>query len=146
MLTGITHVTLLVEDQDEALAYYTDTLGFEKRDDVPMAEGRWLTVGLPHTDFPQFVLMNAADDAQREAIGRQVPGYTAFVLTTDDCHAEYERLSAAGVAFEGQPTDQPWGVEVYFEDQYGNRFDLLEPREMDEEAMAALMEGSDPAA
>lgn len=146
MLTGITHITVLVEDQDEALAYYTETLGFEKRDDVPTPDGRWLTVGLPHTDFPQLVLMGADDDAQREAVGRQVPDYTAFVLATDDCRKEYERLSAAGVAFEGQPTDQPWGVEVSFEDLYGNRYSLLEPRELDEAAMAALMEGTDPAA
>ncbi|MWG33253.1 VOC family protein [Halomarina oriensis] len=102
--------------------------------------GRWLTVSPGEQELPQFSLMEPETDAQRERVGAQVPGYVAFVLGTDDCRAEYDRLREAGVAFHGEPEDNPWGVEVQFEDRYGNVFDLVEPREMDEAAMAALLD------
>ncbi|MFD1512134.1 VOC family protein [Halomarina rubra] len=141
MIGELSHVTLLVDDLDEALAYYTDVLGFHERDDVDMGEmGRWLTVSPGAQELPQFSLMEPETDEQRERVGAQVPGYVAFVLGTDDCRAEYDRLREAGVEFHGEPEDNPWGVEARFEDRYGNVFDLVEPHEMDEEAMAAMMD------
>lgn len=127
MLTEITHAPVLVSDQDAALEFYTETLGFEVRDDVSMESGRWLTVGLPDSKF-QLVL------EQREG-----GGDGTFVVASDDIHADYERLTAAGVTFHGEPTEMPWGIECVFEDPDGNTFDLLEPKEFDEAAMAELM-------
>jgi predicted enzyme related to lactoylglutathione lyase len=145
MITELSHATLLVDDLDEALAYYTETLGFAVRDDVDMGEdGRWLTVSPAGSESPQFALMEPETEAQRRTVGQQVPGYVAFVLSTDDCRREYDRLSEAGVAFHGEPETYPWGVEVQFEDRYGTVFDLVEPHEMDEAAMAALTEGAEP--
>jgi predicted enzyme related to lactoylglutathione lyase len=141
MITELSHATLLVDDLDEALAYYTETLGFEKRDDVDVGEdGRWLTVSPAESESPQFALTEPETEEQRATVGQQVPGYVAFVLATDDCRAEYDRLREAGVEFHGEPEDHPWGVEVQFEDRYGTVFDLIEPHEMDEAAMAAMME------
>lgn len=128
MLTEITHAPVLVADQDAALDFYTETLGFEVRDDVSMEGGRWLTVGLPDRDFPQLVLQQGEGG-----------GDGTFVLATDDVHADYARLSEAGVTFHGEPTEMPWGIECVFEDPDGNTFDLLEPTAMDEDAMADLL-------
>lgn len=132
MLTGITHVTVLVDDQDDALAFYTDALGMEVRDDETMEEGvRWLTVAPPGTDYPQLTLVEADTPGKRERVGSQVADHVAVVFTTDDCRGDFERLSERGVEFHGEPGEEPWGVEVTFEDPHGNVFDLLEPRPAD---------------
>lgn len=129
MISDLTHVTVLVDDQDAALDFYTDVLGFEKHDDVEMDEnGRWLTVAPEGATVPQLVLADSE--------------YAAHVLVTDDCRAEYDRLAEAGVTFRGEPMEMPWGVEVLFEDPAGNVFDLLEPSEMDETAIAELTDSS----
>ena len=142
MLTTISHATLLVEDCDEALAYYTDVLGFEKRADVMTEFGRWLTVGTPGSESPELVVMEPENDDQRAAVGRQVPDYIAFVIGTDDCDAEYERLREAGVEFESEPEDYPWGREAMFTDLYGNRLDVIEPTEFDESELEASAESA----
>ncbi|WP_255196819.1 VOC family protein [Halorarius litoreus] len=128
MLTDITHAPVLVADQDAARTFYTETLGFEVRDDVPMESGRWLTVGLPDREFLQLVLQQGDGG-----------GEGTFVLASDDVHADYDGLTEAGVTFHGEPTEMPWGTECVFEDPDGNTFDLLEPTEMDEAAMADLL-------
>ena len=143
MLTDITHVTLLVTDQDEALSFYTETLGLVKRDDVRMEEagmegewletemeGRWLTVSPSDAEFPQIALTAADTAEKRERVGSQVADHVNLVFATDDFDAEYERLREAGVEFHGEPTENPWGTEAVFEDPYGNVHDLLEPAEM----------------
>lgn len=128
MLTGITHVTVLVDDQDEARSYYTDVLGLETRDDVPMeGDGRWLTVSPPGAESPQLALVEADTAEKRDRVGSQVADHVAVVFETGDCRTTYEELRERGVAFHGEPNEVPWGVEVTFEDRYGNVFDLLEP-------------------
>lgn len=119
---------MLVNDQDDALDFYIEALGFETRDDVETDEGRWLTVAPAGVERPQFVLMPADSDAQRERIGSQTGDYMAFVLATDDCRGDYETLRERGVSFAGEPEEMPWGIEVGFEDPDGNRYDLVEPR------------------
>jgi catechol 2,3-dioxygenase-like lactoylglutathione lyase family enzyme len=135
MLTDITHVTLLVDDQDEALEFYTGTLGLVVRDDVEMEEegmeGRWLTVSPSDAEFPQIALAAADTAEKRERVGSQVADHVNLVFATDDFDAEYERLREAGVEFHGEPTNNPWGTEAVFEDPYGNVHDLMEPAEME---------------
>jgi predicted enzyme related to lactoylglutathione lyase len=127
-ISGLSHVTLLVDDHDEALDFYTGTLGFETRADDEMGDGdRWVTIAPADTDGPELALVEADTDAKRERVGSQAGDHVLFVLTTDDCHGTYERLTAAGVTFHGEPESVPWGVEVTFEDCYGNVLDLLEP-------------------
>jgi predicted enzyme related to lactoylglutathione lyase len=131
MIRDITHVTMLVDDQDDALAFYRDTLGFAVRDDVSTPEGgRWVTVSPAESEHPQLTLVVADTEAKRERVGSQVADHVAIVLSTDDCRATYETLRDRGVEFAYEPEEQPWGVETTFEDPYGNVFDLLEYRPM----------------
>ena len=130
MLTDITHVTILVDDQDDALEFYTETLGLVVRDDdefeMEGEAGRWLTVSPPGKEFPQVALVAADSPTKRERVGSQVGGHVNLVFQTDDFDAEYERLREAGVTFHGEPMHNPWGTEITFEDPYGNVHDLME--------------------
>jgi len=132
----IAQAQLWVHDQDEALAFYTGKLGMEVRSDVTVAEMgnfRWLTVG--RADQPDFAIVLMAvpgppmvDDATAAQIsdlmGKGLAG-TVF-LTTDDCQASYEKLSAAGVEFGEPPTPQPYGIDASFRDPSGNNFRLTQ--------------------
>ena len=130
MINRLAHVTVIVRDQEEALRFYTEKLGMEKRDDRRMGEFRWLTVAPKGSDVaivlqrpsPPF---QSAEEASR-MLARVGQG-TTWVLETDDCRRDHETMVAAGVAFHSAPTDLPWGVSAVFEDLYGNRYNLLQP-------------------
>ena len=130
MITGFGHVTLLVRDQTEALRFYTDILGMEKRADMKMGNGfRWLTVA-PKGEKVEIVFVQADTPDKRARVGSQVADHVCLVMHTDDCRKEAARLQARGVKFLSQPTGQPYGVEAVFQDLYGNVMDLLQPRAM----------------
>jgi catechol 2,3-dioxygenase-like lactoylglutathione lyase family enzyme len=131
MITKVTHISLLVRDQEEALKWYTEKLGFEKRadDPFPEGEGRWLTIspkGQPDLEIvlqpPAWGLGDA--EARIQMIGKQ-PGW---VVHTDDCQGDYETFESRGVKFVSPPEELPWGISAVFEDLYGNQHNLLEPR------------------
>jgi len=125
-----------VHDQDEALAFYTEKLGFEVRADVTLPEMgnfRWLTVGPPEQEDVAIVLMAipgapVMDDetaAQvRSLMGKGFAG-TVF-LTTDDVRGDYEELAARGVEFTEEPESRPYGIDAGFRDPSGNRFRLTQ--------------------
>jgi len=125
-----------VHDQDEALAFYTDKLGFELRADVTVAEMgnfRWLTVGLPGEET-EVVLMAIPgppmiDEGTRDEIrGLMAKGFAqTLFLTTDDCQKSYEELSARGVEFGETPEQRPYGIDAGFRDPSGNSFRLTQP-------------------
>lgn len=128
MIKRLTHITIAVRDQDEALKWYTQKLGFAKKHDeresIPgfrLPGFRWLTVSPNGQESPEIVLLKAQDGA---AVGRG----TMWVLEVDDCSTTYEELRARGVTFRSAPEEAPWGVSAVFEDLYGNPFHLLEPR------------------
>jgi catechol 2,3-dioxygenase-like lactoylglutathione lyase family enzyme len=130
-------VQIWVHDQDEALAFYTDKLGWEVRDDVTLPEipdFRWLTVAPPEQKDIAVVLMEVPgppvfEESTRKAIlelmGRGASG--GIFLTTDDCRAAYEELKARGVEFSEEPSDRPYGVDAGFHDASGNSFRLVQP-------------------
>lgn len=126
------HFFVVVPDQDAALAFYTGVLGLEKRADVPFGDMRWLTVGSPEQPGIELVLVDAdvrpdiADDV-RDLMARG--GMNGAILTTTDVRADYERLSAAGVEFTGEPEEHFYGTDVGFRDPFGNMFRLTEPAE-----------------
>jgi catechol 2,3-dioxygenase-like lactoylglutathione lyase family enzyme len=135
----VANYQVLVTDQDEALDFYTNKLGMEVRADVTMPETggfRWLVVG--PTDQPALgiVLMAVAgvpviDGESAEQIRSLLAkglGSTVF-LTTDDCRAAYEELSARGVEFQTKPEEQLYGVDAEFRDPFGNNFRLTQVRE-----------------
>jgi uncharacterized glyoxalase superfamily protein PhnB len=136
----IANAQLWVNDQDEALAFYTQKLGMEVRMDVTLAEMgnfRWLTVGPAGQPDVSIVLMAIggspimdADTAEqlRSLVAKGFAG-TVF-LTTDDCQASYEELRDRGVEFSEQPEDRPYGIDSGFHDPSGNSIRLTQVREM----------------
>jgi catechol 2,3-dioxygenase-like lactoylglutathione lyase family enzyme len=131
MITGIDKVTVWIRDEEDALKFYTEKLGFEKRMDVSMPEGpRWVTVG-PRGGGggPELILHNplawhSKDLAHRmmEMVGKT----TGTVLLTDDCRQTCGELAQNGVTIISQPALRPYGVEAVFADLYGNTFVLVE--------------------
>jgi len=107
-------VTIFVCDQDEALRFYTEKLGFEKRaDDAQTMPGfRWLTVSPPCQKEPEFVLLKAVEKEQIELMGKQ----SHLGFNTDDCRGTYLTLSARGVKFTSPPEEVGYGVQALFED------------------------------
>ena len=135
----VSNAQLWVHDQDEALAFYTQKLGWEVRSDVTMAEMgdfRWLTVGPPGQPDISIVLMAIPGppvmDAETadEVRALMAKGFAGTVfLTTDDCQASYEELKARGVEFTEEPEDRPYGIDSGFRDPSGNSFRLTQVRE-----------------
>lgn len=120
-ITGLSHVTVYVADAEEALEWYTATLGFVVRADERFDDGRWLTVS-PTADSPVEIVLLEPDEDE-ELVGQG----TMWVLTTEDCRATHERLRDRGVSFVSPPEELPWGVSAVFTDLYGNPYNLLEP-------------------
>jgi predicted enzyme related to lactoylglutathione lyase len=133
---------LWVNDQDEALAFYTEKLGLELRADVSLPEMggfRWLTVGVPGRENPTIVLMAIPgpplmDDATAEQVRELVAkGFAGTVfIETDDCRADYERLKARGVEFHEAPEERPYGIDSGFRDPSGNSIRLTQVRDLAE--------------
>jgi predicted enzyme related to lactoylglutathione lyase len=129
MVTQIAYITVLVRDQDEALRFYTEKLGMEKREeDTSIPDSRWLTVAPKNQKEVAFTLRKA-DGAELERVGNQTGRQFLCILDTDDCRKAYETLRSRGVTFLNPPKELPFGVVATFEDLYGNVFDLWEPRQ-----------------
>jgi catechol 2,3-dioxygenase-like lactoylglutathione lyase family enzyme len=130
MLKQLTTVQVWVHDQDEALAFYTDKLGFELREDVTVPElgnFRWLTVGVPGQEVA-IVLMAVPgppvfDEETRDQIEALVAkgAATGLFFSTDDIDATYGELTRRGVEFQQEPTQQPYGIDAGFRDPSGNQ-------------------------
>jgi catechol 2,3-dioxygenase-like lactoylglutathione lyase family enzyme len=125
-------ITLVVRDYDEAIAFFVDTLGFELIEDTPLGEGkRWVRVRAPGSGAmggASLLLARAATPEQQARVGNQTGGRVFLFLETDDCRRDYERWRAQGVRFTGAPRKEAYGTVVVFEDLYGNRWDLVQPR------------------
>ncbi|MEW6232790.1 MAG: VOC family protein [Chloroflexota bacterium] len=129
MITQIVYLTILVRDQDEALRFYTEKLGMEKREeDTSIPGSRWLTVAPKGLKGMEFALQKA-DEVELERVGNQTGQHFLCVLRTDNCREEHETLQSRGVRFLRPPEERPYGVVATFEDLYGNLFDLWEPRQ-----------------
>jgi catechol 2,3-dioxygenase-like lactoylglutathione lyase family enzyme len=124
MITRLSHTTLYVLDQDEALAFYRDKLGFEVRRDLIAENGfRWLAVGSPTQPDMHIVLMSAK--MLRTLIESEA--MASGVLEVEDCHRTYEELKAKGVEFMTLPTERPYGIEALLKDNSGNWFNMVGP-------------------
>ncbi|MBA3841553.1 MAG: VOC family protein [Actinobacteria bacterium] len=139
MLKQLTHVNVWVHDQDEALAFYTEKLGMELRDDVTVPEMgnfRWLTVGIPGNDDVALTLMTIpgapmfeeeTQEQLKSLLAKGVLGGLFF--TTDDCQGTYEELKARGVEFAQEPTQQPYGLDAGFRDSSGNHIRMMQTQD-----------------
>lgn len=127
MTLTISAVTLVVDNYDRGIAFYRDVVGLTLLSDMAMGPGkRWVTVrGGGGT---RLVIAEASNEAQRAAIGNQTGGRVGFFMETDDFAADYARLSAGGVRFLEAPRHEPYGSVVVFEDPFGNKWDLIEPK------------------
>ncbi|MFF3285884.1 VOC family protein [Streptomyces sp. NPDC003023] len=123
-------VTLVVRDYDEAIAFYTDALGFDLVEDTDRGDGsRWVVVRPPGSgQGTGLLLARARDEQQRASVGGQTGGRVGFFLHTDDFARDHARMTSAGVRFLETPRHEPYGSVAVFEDLYGNRWDLLEPK------------------
>lgn len=123
----IGHVTILVNDYDEAIDYYTNTLGFAVLTDNTFGEGmRWVTVAPSKNHETAIVFVEADTEEKKERVGTQAAGHVFLVIETADFIRDYSSMKEKGVTFLSEPKEMPWGLEVVFEDLYGNRFDLLQ--------------------
>ena len=128
MKQRIALVTLVVPDYDAGIGFYRDQLGFDLVEDTPLPDGkRWVVVRPRGGEGTGLLLAEAADEAQKAAIGRQTGGRVGFFLHTDDFGRDRAAFLAAGVQFLEEPRKEAYGTVAVFEDIFGNRWDLLEP-------------------
>jgi catechol 2,3-dioxygenase-like lactoylglutathione lyase family enzyme len=134
MTQGIDVVGIYVRDQDEALAFYTEKVGFRVHTDIRNGDYRWLTV--QHPDQPSFQLglfkpgPPVLDDATAQAVRAIVAkgAMPPLVLVVDDCRASYDRMRDAGVEFTQEPVDRYGTVDAGFRDPSGNGWKMIQAR------------------
>ncbi len=120
MFTKVTHMTVIVNNQDDALRFYTEKLGFKVHTDEMFGGMRWLTINLASDKNFELALMLAETPEDKAVVGKQGGSKPFFNLETDDCRKDYEILSKHGVKFLEGPQEHPWGIGASFEDLYGN--------------------------
>jgi len=122
-------ISLLVRDYDEAIAWFTDVLGFTLVEDTPLGpDKRWVTVAADAAGQTAVLLARASNDEQRAQLGRQAGGRVFLFLETDDFAGDHRRLSERGVVFREAPREEAYGTVAVFLDLYGNPWDLLQRR------------------
>jgi predicted enzyme related to lactoylglutathione lyase len=134
MFDSLTHHSIFVLDQDEALEFYVGTLGFEVADDVDLGFMRWLTIRLP-SDPDRLVLLEKpgppamSDETAAEVRNLLTKGASglAMILTTGDCRRTYDELVAKGVDSTQEPTEQPYGIDCAIRDPFGNHIRITQP-------------------
>ena len=125
---SIIHIALVVWDYDEAIAFYTQKLGFTLIEDTvqPEQSKRWVVVAPPGTHGTTLLLAKAATSEQERFVGNQAGGRVFLFLRTDDFWRDYQSMRAEGVMFVREPKQAEYGTVAVFEDLYGNRWDLIE--------------------
>jgi catechol 2,3-dioxygenase-like lactoylglutathione lyase family enzyme len=135
MISGLSYVNVWVHDQDEALAFYTEKLGFELREDVTVAElgnFRWLTVGVPGQEVALTLMPVPGppvfdEDTQaslQKLVAKGAAGGLFFWV--DDIRKTYEDFKSRGVEFTQEPVEQPYGIDAGFRDISGNHFRMMQ--------------------
>ena len=130
-------IAIVVRDYDEAIAFYSNVLGFELIEDtfIPEQNKRWVVVA-PKGGETHILLARAVGDEQSSRIGNQTGGRVFLFLYTDDFWRDYRAFQSRGVEFVREPKDERYGTVAVFRDLYGNLWDLLQPSDrsvLDEE-------------
>ena len=135
-MISVTHSSIFVLDQDEALDFYVGKLGFEVNTDVDMGFMRWLTINAPGQPDREILLEVPGPPAMDEATAAQVrelvtKGATglAIGMRTEDVRKTYEELKAKGVEFYDEPTEHFYGIDCGLRDPFGNQMRLVQPAE-----------------
>jgi catechol 2,3-dioxygenase-like lactoylglutathione lyase family enzyme len=134
MIEKLSHTTIWVLDQDGALEFYTQKLGFEVRTDERMDNFRWLTVSPPTQADHELILLVPGPPMMDEETAEQVKALVAKgvlgpgAFETDDCRSTYAELSERGVNFLSEPTERFYGIEATLRDNSGNWFSMVQRR------------------
>ena len=124
----LAHIALVVNDYDEAIRFYTETLNFRLIEDTKLSESkRWVMVAPPGNGDCCLLLAKAANDEQASRVGNQTGGRVFLFLYTDDLKSDYHNMQSKGVTFVREPVIETWGTVAVFKDLYGNLWDLIEP-------------------
>lgn len=122
-------ITYLVREYDEAITWFQNAVGFKLFEDTEMGDGkRWVVIGPDSNSGARFLLAKAASHEQSTFIDKAAGGRVAFFLHTNDFQNEQKSMLKAGVKFLEAPRQEPYGTVAVFEDLYGNRWDLLQPK------------------
>lgn len=128
MQQSILHVSLLVKDYDEAIAFYCDKLNFTLVEDTRLDDQkRWVVIKPPGNSAASLVLAKATKEKEINQVGCQAGGRVFLFLCSDDFQRDYVQLCDAGVQFIREPETHDYGTVAVFADLYGNLWDLLEP-------------------
>ena len=122
----ITHITLVVNDYDEAIQFYVEKLNFDLVEDTPINENkRWVLVR-PRGAFEcSLLLAKAVGNEQKSRIGQQTGGRVFLFLRTDDFWRDYRAMQDKNIIFVREPQAEPYGTVAVFKDPFGNLWDLL---------------------
>lgn len=132
----IAHVTLVVRDYDEAIVFFTQSLGFDLIEDTPSKDRqgrdkRWVLIAPPGSQGTQILLAKASNAEETSRVGNQTGGRVFMFLHTDDFWRDYKAMREKGLKFVREPKEEKYGTVAVFEDLYGNRWDLLQPKQAD---------------
>lgn len=123
----LVHISILVNNYDEAIEFYTQKLGFELISDEKLTETkRWVLVKPKGQGDCSILLAKAHGDVQKKYIGTQAGGRVFLFLSTDNFDRDYENLKKQNIKIVREPSDEPYGRVAVFEDLYGNKWDLIE--------------------
>ncbi|MFM2280804.1 MAG: hypothetical protein RLZZ444_3035 [Pseudomonadota bacterium] len=129
MSQSVATVTLVVPDYDAGIAFYRDRLGFELVADSDLGDGkRWVLVRPAGGKGAALLLARADGEDQARAIGNQTGGRVSFFLETDDFERDHALYLTRGVTFREQPRYEAYGTVAVFQDDFGNRWDLIQPK------------------
>ena len=127
MTQKLGYIALVVRDYDDAIAFYTQSLGFQLIEDTDLGGGkRWVRVRPPGSTGTDLLLANAVNPEQASRIGNQTRGRVFLFLQTDDFWRDYRAMTERGVTFVRPPSEESYGTVAVFEDLYGNKWDLRE--------------------
>lgn len=131
MIQSIVHISLVVNDYDEAIDFYTKKLKFNLIEDTyqPEQDKRWVVVSPPGSNGTAILLARASKEEQMSFIGNQTGGRVFLFLGTDDFWRDYNDMVAKDIEFVREPQEQDYGTVAVFKDLYGNLWDLLQFRE-----------------
>ena len=131
MAQTVGYVALVVRDYDEAIAFFTEKLGFDLVEDSPSRDRlgqdkRWVLISPQASRGTKILLAKASTPEEARCVGNQTGGRVFLFLHTDDFWRDYRAMTERGVTFLEKPRDEAYGTVAVFEDLYGNRWDLLE--------------------
>lgn len=130
MTQKLAYITILVDDYDKAIDFYTHKLNFSLIEDSKISDNkRWVLVRPSGQDGCALLLSKVANDLQKEMIGKQAGGRVFLFLFTDNFVSDYNNLIKNGISIEREPVVEKYGTVAVFKDIYGNLWDLIEPSE-----------------